>query len=56
MIATTALLVTVLLPAPAEARADHRRRAVPEFDPAAVGVVAAVITGGALLFARRKKQ
>lgn len=31
-------------------------RSVPEFDPAAVGAVVAVLTGGALVLARRRKQ
>jgi hypothetical protein len=36
----------------------HRKiaHAVPEFDPAAVGVAAAVLAGGAVLVARRRRR
>ena len=32
------------------------RRSVPEFDPAAVGAIAAVVAGGGVLLARRRKK
>jgi len=32
-----------------------RRRSVPEFDPAAIGAVAAIVAGGGLLIARRRR-
>jgi hypothetical protein len=31
-------------------------RAVPEFDPTAVGVIAAIVAGGGLLVARRRRS
>lgn len=34
----------------------HGPSAVPEFDPAAVGIVTAVIAGGTLVVARRRKR
>jgi len=38
-----------------DSRRGHRRRSVPEFDPASVGVVAAIIAGGGILIARRRR-
>ncbi len=37
---------------------DHHgdARSVPEFDPAAIGAVAALAVGGGVLLARRRKQ
>lgn len=35
---------------------DRPRRSVPEFDPAAVGTMAAVLAGGGLLIARRRRR
>lgn len=34
----------------------HRARSVPEFDPLTVGGIAAVIVGGGVLIARRRKR
>jgi hypothetical protein len=34
----------------------HHRRWVPEFDTAAVGTIAAVVAGGGVLVARRRKR
>ncbi len=35
---------------------DYGRLNAPEFDPAAVGAMAAVVAGGAVLIARRRKS
>jgi len=40
---------------------DHRgerggRRSVPEFDPATIGAVAALVAGGGILVARRRRR
>jgi len=52
------LLVAVLVPSLAAAQGrsrDIRRRSIPEFDPAAAGAIAALIAGGGVLLARRKR-
>lgn len=40
----------------AENRRNNEPRAVPEFDPAALGAVAAIVAGGALMLARRRRS
>ena len=54
------LLVSAPLPTRAddgrEERRERPRRSIPEFDPAAVGAVAAVLAAGGLLVARRRKR
>lgn len=39
-----------------EGDGNHERRSVPEFDAATVGVVAALLAGGGILIARRKRR
>ncbi len=57
------LLALVLVPLAAwaqhhhrEGRGDDGRRGVPEFDAATAGVVAALVAGGGILIARRKRR
>ncbi len=53
------LLLALLAPGLAAARDARffgfRRRSVPEFDPAAAGIVAAIVSGGAVMLAKRKR-
>lgn len=58
MLARLAVIaVLVVLASPASARERHRRRwSVPEFDPAAVGAIAAIVAGGSIVLARRRKR
>lgn len=52
-----ALLVAALAaPLAADARERHHRRAIPEFDPATVGSIAAIVVGGVVLVSRRRKR
>jgi len=55
-----ALMVVLLAPGLAEARGrergDRGRTSVPEFDPATIGVVAALVAGGGVLLARRRRR
>jgi len=61
MLKTLRTLALVAVMVPVIASADDRdgrrhRRSVPEFDPATVGVVAALVAGGGLLVARRRRR
>jgi len=52
------LLVAMLAPALAladRAGRNERRRSIPEFDPAAAGAIAALVAGGGVLLARRRR-
>ena len=54
------LLVAMLGPSLAWAQSEttffsFRRRCVPEFDPSAAGMVAAIVAGGAAMVAKRKR-
>ncbi len=42
-------------PGPSHGERGHRR-SVPEFDPATVGAIAALVAGGGVLIARRRKS
>lgn len=47
-------LAALLLPALAEAQ-HQRRRSIPEFDPASAGAIAALVAGGGVYLARRRR-
>ncbi len=50
------LLAALVLPTLAAADGRSRRRSIPEFDPAAAGAIAALVAGGGVLLARRKRR
>jgi hypothetical protein len=58
---TVALLSLMVIPLAATADdreglgGGHSRRSIPEFDPSTVGAIAALIAGGGILLARRRR-
>jgi len=57
-IAAALMLAPAVLAAPGHSRAEppSRRQWVPEFDPAAGGALVALLAGGALFIASRRKS
>jgi len=37
-------------------KGDKKERGIPEFDPAAVGLIGALVAGGGILLARRRRN
>ena len=51
-----AALLFAALPAQAQHHRPPARHSVPEFDPASVGAITALLVGGGVLVARRRRR